>query len=174
MIGILFLGLGILIISVTAKGGAINDKIGYFLGGYFSVFGIIFLIGTITENDKLIELVICYGIGLIFIGHFIYECYCVQRCRVKVRAKYIHAASYKNRFAPIFTYQFKGKKYKMQSPQTVSKRVLKKKFHVGEEYTIFISEKNPAIVLIHKRVPLLSCWNGIFGILMLLIPSGII
>ena len=71
--------------------------------------------------------------------------------------------------APVFRYQYNGKKFLRQCASTYPLSLLEKRMKPGEEYTIYIDPKKPTNFLLQKRVGAGYVLFFLFGILIIFV-----
>ena len=98
----------------------------------------------------------------------------VKQCSEQVTGIYQGFNSYSGgkgsqSHAPVFRYQYNGKKFHRQCASTYPLSLLEKRMKPGEEYTIYIDPKKPTNFLLQKRVGAGYILFFLFGILIIFV-----
>ena len=98
----------------------------------------------------------------------------VKQCSEQVTGIYQGFNSYSGgkgsqSHAPVFRYQYNGKKFLRQCASTYPLSLLEKRMKPGEEYTIYIDPKKPTNFLLQKRVGAGYILFFLFGILIIFV-----
>ena len=180
IIGILFLGLGLLFFYLIVRGKAAIKSVAIIMDFYFTVSGVLIIAAFLSQNISLqwFFLFSCSGGFCILVG-----CYNCQRkmfsCKEETEALYSGRSSYYGnaavtRYSPIFQYEFQGQKYEGQSGETFSERQIEKKFQIGKTYTIYLDKKQPCSFVTLRRLQGSDIFLIVIGILILSVGIGII
>jgi len=98
----------------------------------------------------------------------------VKQCSEQVTGIYQGFNSYSGgkgsqSHAPVFRYQYNGKKFHRQCASTYPLSLLEKRMKPGEEYTIYIDPKKPTNFLLQKQVGAGYILFFLFGILIIFV-----
>lgn len=78
-------------------------------------------------------------------------------CKKKIKGVYVKSLVQEsfpgksNYYAPVFRYFIEDKEYEQQSLQSFPEEVVEKMYSPGEEYYIYITEKNPKRLVVQKK-----------------------
>lgn len=111
-------------------------------------------------------------IGLVFTYLGISEVLTIVRCNEKVTGRYRGFDAYKgakgcNIYAPIFEYEYDGRKYRLMSVQAFSRKGLRR-FAEGEEYELLIDADTPENVIVDRKIGMLPICMLVFGAIFLI------
>lgn len=122
------------------------------------ITGLIGVVATINENIKLLLI-------SIVVGCLIWVLYATIRvirmhlsCKEKVNAVCVRYNSYKSRsqvsYAPVFKYEYNGKEYEQQVPNSFSLKKIQKLYPISEEIQreILINKEAPYECIVHENL----------------------
>jgi len=157
---IICVGMGVFLLFLTAKGMSYKSGVTTAIGILFIVIGIAgyLLSKDIVTNEMGIKIglfVFCYAIAIICTLALTVSVPSFFRAKAKIPATLVgkrrHGGGFSTLYTLSFNYIYKGQKITSDTKATVS-WVTTGKLNIGEEYQIFIDEKNPRTIMYKRRL----------------------
>lgn len=178
--GVVVAAFGLLFLSCLKHGAALSKGGVKLMAIYCFVWGGLLMIEPLVDyylssGELYSAFVFAGGMGLVFLLLGIYMGIVKKlKCSRRVAAQFVGAAAYKPKgiryYTPRFSFRYDGKCYSNTTGEIYSERQIKKKFHKGQSYTIYVNTKNPNVICL-KRFP---GWSSVLlmvlGILFIMVP----
>lgn len=170
--GIVWFCLGILCFLKMEKEYESDRKSGVMLGVFFLTFGVIGILGFLTQSDFLTYTAFLIPIAILCIGAAVNAVRQVLLCETSISAEYMGYIEYsggkgQRSYSPVFQYYFQGRTHKRQTAESFSKKRIKQNFMEGQKYEIFINSEKPEYCVSERKVSVGFLLVGVLGIVFL-------
>ncbi len=170
---IIFIILGIvcwfsaIITYVKKKSNVINVCA---IGALFFLTGLLPLLQFLQDDKKDGMKYLCICLAVMFFYFGLQSVFNSLRCNTIVSALYLQCNRYSGAkgisvYAPVCSYDYEGKHYEVQTPQSFSASYICKKFVGGMPIDIRINPKHPETFIIKKKTEVLLLIVALFFLL---------
>lgn len=142
------------------------------LGSFLVCLAICFAWIFVKSEDLLMAL-LCLFFGALLPAFGAYDIYNIFSCKQQISAEYQGFNRYSGSrgaasYAPVFEYEWQGKRYTEQSAQSEKLELLEAEMEVGQTYPIYINPQNPSIFLLARKFRFISFLMFVLGLFFLL------
>lgn len=86
--------------------------------------------------------------------HIAFGIYCIikkKNSHIKIAGTFLRCNVYKNRYSPVFQYEFKSIEHESQTWERISRRQAQK-YIFSQQYTLYVNENKPNQVCLSRKI----------------------
>lgn len=183
LVGLGIMVFGVLFFYLRAKGMAMAPKAVLGCGIYAFVWGGLVAVTPFVERmfpmaENYFAWVFTEGFGGMFLalgvrGGILLPLQCNRKVTATLSNVHKQQGS-KGRtyYQPEFTYCYENGEYCQRTSDILSKRKLKRRYELGQNYTIYVHPKNPRLICMRRRPEGSAVLMLAMGLLIMLVPIG--